>query len=46
MADLYKPNSPPANRYLKTSPTCKEGGKYTMGKVGEKPVCSFHGSMP
>jgi hypothetical protein len=33
--------------YLKggTLPTCPSGGKYTIGKVGENPVCSTAGHL-
>ena len=30
----------PDKGYLKRSPTCDKGGRYTIGNMGEKPACS------
>jgi hypothetical protein len=37
-ADLFGRNA-----YIYEKPTCPQGGTYTLGKVGEKPRCSFPG---
>lgn len=31
--------------YLEEWPECPDGGVYTLGKVGESPSCSVHGSL-
>ena len=35
-ADLFGPTN-----YIRSKPECPKGGKYTLGKVGEKPKCSI-----
>jgi len=29
------------NQYIRTKPTCIEGGAYTLGRVGDRPKCSI-----
>ncbi len=36
--DLYKPGDL-NNSYLRTSPVCRDGGAYQLGRIGESPVC-------
>ena len=33
-----------SDRFIKQTPVCREGGRFTIGKVGELPKCSIGGT--